>query len=55
MKRQEYIKPLIEAYMLQTESFIALSSSFNSEGSTRIGYGGEANEENEPEGGYMPY
>lgn len=47
MKKQEYIKPFIEAYTIQTESFIAYSPN--------LGNGGDATEGNEPEGGFTPY
>lgn len=55
MKRQEYIKPFIEAYTIQTESFIAYSPNLGSDKGTGLGYGGDATEGNEPEGGFTPY
>ena len=53
MKKQEYIKPFIEAYTIQTESFIAYS--LGSYEGTGLGNGGDATEGNEPEGGFTPY
>ncbi len=55
MKKQEYIKPFIEAYTIQTESFIAYSPSLGFDEGTGLGYGGDATEENKPEGGFTPY
>ena len=54
MKKQEYIKPFIEAYTIQTESFIAYSPNLGSDEDTGLGNGGDATEGNEPEGGFSP-